>query len=435
MKSIDKKTVDESLAWDVVVIGGGPAGMMAAGRAAELGAKVVILEKNKSLGKKLLITGGGRCNVTNAELDNKKLLAKFKESDKFLFSPFSKWSVKETLDFFHARNMPTKEEAFQRVFPLSNTAQSVWDTLVEYLREGDVKVISDAPVVKILKEGNRITGVQLENRKVVSGKTFILATGGTSHPETGSTGDGYTWLRELGHTVTDASAALVPVALKNPAKSASGVALSNVKVTLFQNEVKQGMRVGKILFTHAGLSGPTILNISSEIGELLKYGEVIIEIDMMPENGYEKVDEAILEIFKENTNKKIKNSLKNLVSPALVSVVLEHAGIDGETFCNSITRDERVRLMKTLKHFRFEVKNLLGLDKAIITSGGVSLNEIDFKTMASLKYPNLYLIGDILNIDRPSGGYSLQLCWTTGFVAGSSAFELAKNSKGIFKII
>ncbi len=407
--------------WDVVVIGGGPSGMMAAGRAAESGARVLLLEKNEGLGKKLLITGGGRCNVTNAEFDNRKLLAKFKDSGKFLASPFSQWSVQESLDFFHAKGMPTREEAEQRVFPLSNTARSVWETLATYLKEAGVTVISKTAVTGLRAADGRVTGVEIKDGNIIRGKSFVLATGGTSHPETGSTGDGYKWLRKLGHTVSEASAALVPVALKAPAKNAAGVSVRSAKVTLLQNEVKQSQKIGKILFTHVGLSGPCILNMSRDIGELLKYGQVHVEIDLLPEMGYEKVNEALQAALKENSNKKIKNSLKGIIAPALVPYVLEETTIDPETFCNSVTREARVRLLKMLKHLRFEVKGLLGMEKAVITAGGVALTEVDFKTMRSLKYVNLYLVGDILNIDRPSGGYSLQLCWTTGFVAGSAA--------------
>ena len=416
-----QKNPPQSEVWDVAVIGGGPAGMMAAGRASELGARVILIEKNKALGKKLLITGGGRCNVTNAELDNKKFLSKFKDSGKFLSSPFSQWSVRDTIDFFHARDMATKEEAEMRVFPLSNTAQSVWDTLVDYLKDGNVTVLSHAPVARLHTEGSEVAHIELKDGRTIRAKSFVLATGGVSHPETGSTGDGYKWLRELGHSVSEASAALVPVALKEPAKGAAGASIKEAKVTLYQNEVKQAQKTGKILFTHVGLSGPCILNMSRDIGELLKYGPVIIEIDLLPDMGYEKVNAALQAALKEHSNKKIRNALKGIIPPGLVAAVLTAAEIDGETFCNSVTRDARVRLMKTLKHSRFEAKGLLGMDKAVITAGGVALTEVDFKTMRSLRYPNLFLIGDILNIDRPSGGYSLQLCWTTGFVAGSAA--------------
>lgn len=421
-KASPSPNTDPEQIWDVVVIGGGPAGMMAAGTAAARGKRVLIVEKNKTLGKKLLITGGGRCNVTNAEFDNKKLLAKFKDSGKFLFSPFSQWSVQESLDFFHARNMATKEEAEQRIFPLSNTARSVWETLVAYIEEHKVKILSGAVVTKVHADTNSITSVELRGGNMIRAKSFILATGGTSHPETGSTGDGYTWLRSLGHKVHDASAALVPVAVKESWISrAAGVSLPAAKITLFQNEVKQAQSVGKILFTHVGLSGPGILNMSRDIGELLKYGAVVIEIDLLAKMGYEKVNEKLQAVFKEHSNKKIKNSLKSVLPSALTPLALDLAHIDGETFCNSVTRDARLRLIKTLKHFRVEAKNLLGMEKAIITAGGVSLEEVDFKTMQSKKYPNLYIVGDMLNVDRPSGGYSLQLCWTTGFVAGAHA--------------
>ncbi len=424
MKERAQYVGDHTQVWDVAVIGGGPAGMMAAGTAAAKGARVVLLEKNDSLGKKLLITGGGRCNVTNAEFDTKKLLAKFKESGKFLFSPFSQWAVKETLDFFHMRKMQTKIEAEQRVFPISNKSQSVWDTLVKNLRETAVTVISNAPVTKLHRQNDMITSIELKRGSIIRAKSFILATGGTSHPETGSTGDGYKWLRELGHTVSEASAALVPIALKNPAKNASGVALPNAKITLFQNEVKQDQRIGKILFTHVGLSGPAILNMSRDVGELLKYGQVFIEIDLLADMGYEKVNETLQSLFSTHSNKKIKNALPDIVATALTPLLFERAEIDPETPCNSVTRDARIRLMKTLKHLRFEAKGLLGMDKAVITAGGVALDEVDFKTMRSLKYQNLFLVGDILNIDRPSGGYSLQLCWTTGHVAGVAAVQI-----------
>ena len=420
-KKAQPEAVPEEV-FDVAVIGGGPAGMMAAGRAAALGARVVLVEKNTTLGKKLLITGGGRCNVTNAELDTKKLLEKFKDSGKFLFSPFSQWSVQETLDFFHGRGMPTKEEAEKRVFPLSNTAQSVWDTLVTYLREGSVTVISGAPVLRLVVKEGRIVAAEARSGRTIYAKSFVLATGGTSHPETGSTGDGYLWLRTLGHSVEEASAALVPIAVKeHDVSRAAGVSLADAKITLFQNETKQAQGRGKVLITHVGLSGPGVLNLSRDIGELLKYGEVMVELDLLPSEGYEKVNARLQEIFALESNKKLKNVLGGTVPPALVPLLLSRAGVDGEVACNSITREARVRLMKTLKHMRFEASHLLGMDKAIITAGGVPLTEIDLKTMRSLKCENLYLVGDLLNINRPSGGYSLQLCWTTGFVAGSAA--------------
>ena len=411
--------------YDVAVIGGGPAGMMAAGRAAERGLRVILIEKNSTLGKKLLITGGGRCNVTNAEFDNRTLLAKFKENDKFLFSAFSQFSVKESLNFFNSRGMATKVEAEKRVFPVSNKAQSVWDVLVEYIKKGNVTVLSNSTVVGFNEAANasprQIQSIRLKGGKTIPARSFILATGGKSRPETGSTGEGFEWLKQLGHSVVEPDAALVPVKIKDAwVKQISGLTLPEVKITLIQNETKQLTKKGKILFTHFGVSGPTILNMSKDIRELLKYGEVIISVDIMPKHDYSTLNDALQDVFKEESNKKFKNSLGSLVPTSLVSGIIEKSGINPDTFCHSVTREERLNLVKLLKDIRMEVIGLLGIDKAIVTSGGVVLTEVDFKTMQSKLVPNLYLVGDILNIDRPSGGYSLQLCWTSGFVAGNS---------------
>jgi predicted Rossmann fold flavoprotein len=414
----------EDMEWDIAVIGGGPAGMMAAGQAAELGAKVILLEKNAGLGKKLLITGGGRCNVCNAEQDVRKLLSKFKGSDKFLFSAFSQWATQETLDFFTGQGMETKVEALLRVFPASNTAKSVWDVLVHYMKKNNVTVLSNSEVTEIHAKDGVVISVTLKNKKEIRAKKFILATGGKSRPETGSTGDGYQWLKEMGHSVTGSNAALVPLVIKDAwVKKLSGVSVQDVKISVFQNQAKQDSQIGKILFTHVGVSGPTILNMSRDIGELLKYGEVSLEIDFCPTLGYDELNKKLQEVFAEHDKKKLKNSLSDLLPSAAVPVLLEKAGINGETECNSVTRATRLLLVKAIKHASMEVEKLLGLEKAVITSGGVHLEEVDFKTMQSRLFPNLYLVGDILNVDRPSGGYSLQLCWTTGHVAGAHAAQ------------
>ncbi len=438
--------------WDLIVIGGGPAGMMAAGRAAELAPNksILLLEKNAGLGKKLLITGGGRCNVTNNELDNRTLLAKFKDSDKFLFSAFSQHSVKESLEFFHTRKMPTKEENEKRVFPASNTAQSVWDVLVDHLKSHGVIVRSNSTVTGFVQtKPAHIDAVKLSNGEIIQGRNFILATGGTSHPETGSTGDGYAWLTKIGHAVAAPHAALVPVEVKDPwVKKLSGFSLPTAKITIFQNDPKVpgalmkapgklAVKKGKVLFTHFGLSGPAILNMSSEIGELLKYGEVTLSLDLLPSLAYDTLNEALVTLFKKEANKMFKNALSttttttakkstsasSLIPSSLVPAVIEKSGIDPDTFCHSVTREERLHLVKVLKDMRITPTGLLGSDKAIITSGGVALEEIDWKTMRSRLVPNLQIIGDMLNINRPSGGYSLQLCWTTGWVAGSAATQ------------
>lgn len=407
--------------WDVAVIGGGPAGMMAAGRAAERGAKVVLIEKNATLGRKLLITGGGRCNVTNAEFDTRALLSKFRGNDKFLFSVFAQWGVKETLDFFEKRGMKTKVEAQQRVFPVTDKAQSVWDVLVKGLEQGRVTILSKTAVKGLQGQDRNVVSILLPNKKEIHARSVIVATGGKSRPETGSTGEGFEWLKSLGHTVEDAHAALVPIAVKDGwVRRAAGVSLSEVKITLLQGGVKQGSARGKVLFTHVGLSGPTILNMSHDIGELLSYGEVVISLDLLPKLDYSALNTKLQEVFALHSNKKFKNALSELIQPALAPVIVELSGIPADKECHSVTREERLKLVKLLKHLNLDVKELLGLEKAVVTSGGVALNEVDFKTMRSRLFDNLYLVGDILNIDRPSGGYSLQLCWTTGFVAGNS---------------
>ncbi len=427
-----KITAQEEI-WDIAVIGGGPAGMMAAGRAAEKARqenraiKVILLEKNPGLGKKLLITGGGRCNVLNNEPDTRSLLDKFKDSGKFLFSAFSKFSVKEALNFFNSHGMPTKEENDRRIFPLSNSSRSVRDVLEKYLDESHVTVKSDVEVTGFVQtDPGRIDAIKLKDESIIRARSFILATGGLSYPETGSTGQGFDWLAKLGHTIIKPTAALVPVVVSDSwVKNLSGVSLKEAKLTLFQDGLKvtskQAVKKGKILFTHFGLSGPAILNMSAEIGQLLKFGDVVISLDLLPGHDYSTLNEALQELFKKENVKKFKNAITNLIPAAFVSIILERSNIDPDTFCNSVTREQRLALVKLLKDLHIHPTGLLGADKAIITSGGVALEEVDFRTMQSRLISNLYLVGDVLNVDRPSGGYSLQLCWTTGWVAGDSA--------------
>jgi predicted Rossmann fold flavoprotein len=411
--------------WDVIIIGGGPAGMMAAQHIAKRGLSVVLLEKNATLGKKLLITGGGRCNVTNAEFDNRKLLSRFGDDGKYLFSAFSQWDVKKTLDFFHSRNMETKLENENRVFPKSNKAQSVFDVLYGAMQEYKVRIMTDSPVKEILVEGGKITGVRTSSG-IILGKKVIIATGGTSHPETGSTGDAYKWLEKLGHKIIIPEPSLVPLTTKDAwTHKLAGMSLSNIKITTYVDQVKQNVKAtknskpenSKVLFTHVGLSGPTILNMSKEIRELLKYGDVSITIDILPKYDYSKLNTELQNIFETNNNKKIKNSLDSILPSRLTATILEMSNINPEKKCNEISREERVSLMKIIKAVPINIKGLQSLDKAIISSGGVDLEEVDFRTMQSKIHPNLFLIGDILNIDRPSGGFSLQICWTTGMVA------------------
>ena len=408
--------------YDVAIIGGGPAGMMAAGRAASRGLSVLLLEKNPTLGKKLLLTGGGRCNLTNNKLDIRTMLSKYKGNDQFLFSAFTQFSVKDTLEFFNSHGLATKEENEGRVFPVTDSAKSVFDVLKDYMEKGGVKIktgieVADLSIEPVIK--NIIISTK-DNQRIIA-KSCVVATGGTSHPETGSTGEGFLWLKKLGHTIIDNDFALVPIALKDEwAKKLGGITLSDVKLSVFQNNKKQFIRKGNILFTHFGISGPTVLNMSKDIGELLKNGEVIIELDLFPKLDIGAARRQLQELLAEESNKKLKNTLNKLIPNALALALLELSNIDGETPNHHVSTESRKKLVLLMKAIPLHVFHLLGSEKAIVSSGGVILEEVNFKTMQSRVIPNIFLVGDVLNIDRPSGGYSLQLCWTTGYIAGDN---------------
>jgi predicted Rossmann fold flavoprotein len=407
--------------YDVAVIGGGPAGMMAAGRAAESGARVVLIEKNEKLGEKLLITGGGRCNVTNATFDNRALLEKFKTRGKFLFSTFAQHSVQDTLDFFNSRGMATRVENENRVFPATQMAKSVWDVLVQYMKKNGVDVVTGLSAKGFHIRDGKIVGLNTDRETIVAG-SYILATGGTSHPETGSTGEGFEWLKKAGHTINEPSAALVPVKIKERwVHELSGVSHQHVKLSVIQNGKKVESKIGRMVFTHFGMSGPLVLNMSRDIGIWLDNGPIELSIDLLPDVLPDLVDSAVLEMFGKNLNKKIKNCLKEIIPPAFVETIITLSGLDKEKEVNLISREERKELTRVLKDMRMTPTGFVDQKEAIVASGGVELKEIDFKTMQSLLIPNQYLIGDVLDIERPSGGYSLQLCWTTGWVAGTHA--------------
>lgn len=413
---------DYRMKYDVIVIGGGPAGMMAAGRAAELGARVLLLEKNPTLGKKLLITGGGRSNVTNAEFNPHLFLAKFKTAAKFLYSPLTQFVVEDTLRFFDDHGMPTKVEAEKRVFPVSDSAQSVWDVLVRYMEANKVTVKTNNEVVGLEVSDSSVGGVQLKNGERLEANAYILATGGKSRPETGSTGDGFRWLRKIGHSVSEPKPSLVPLRVRETwTHKLSGLSFADAKLSVFRDGKKQDSRRGKILFTHFGLSGPLALNMSRSISESLPYGTVTVSIDLRPETNLGELDTELCMLFETTKNKQLKNSLGGFAPALLIPALIRLAAIDPEKPVHSVSRAERLALVRLMKGITLTVTGFLGTDKAIVTSGGVALNEVDFKYMRSRLYPNLYLVGDVLDIDRPSGGYSLQLCWTTGYVAGMAA--------------
>lgn len=408
--------------WDVIVIGGGPAGMMAAARAGERGRNVLLLEKNRNLGKKLLITGGGRCNVTNNKPVVRDMLHHYKSAGKFLFSTFMQHGVKESIEWFKVRGVNLKEENEGRLFPVTDSAQTIRDTLSQELEPHAVTIKKNATVSRISHDATEGTFSVVTNLGIFKSHSCIVASGGTSRPETGATGDGYAWMKHLGHTVLPNSMALVPLTVRESwPKSLSGLTLPKVKLTVFADGKKQVAKEGKLLFTHVGITGPTVLNLSKTVGELLEHSQVTLMIDLFPTEDAGALKQRIQGIFMEQSNKKVKNVLGTLVPTTLANSMLEQLSIDGDTPCHSVRSEERKKLLQLLKAVPLAIKGLLGADKAVVSAGGVTLEEVDFKTMESRLVPRLYIVGDMLNIDRPSGGYSLQLCWSTGFVAGNHA--------------
>ena len=408
--------------WEVVVIGGGPAGMMAAATGAARGKRVLLLEKNPYLGKKLLITGGGRCNVTNNKPVVRDMLHHYKGSGKFLFSTFMQHGVQESIDWFATRGVELKEENEGRLFPTTDSAKTICEALRTEVQKTEVTVKTRCVVKTIVRDKKTgVFSVTLESGEVLQALSCVIATGGTSRPETGSTGDAYVWLKKLGHTVVPNNFALVPLTLKNTwTRKLSGLTLTNIKLTLFADSKKQSVHKGKLLFTHVGITGPTVLNLSKTVGELLAHSEVTLMLDLFSEKDAGEFKVSLRKLLTDNSNKKLKNVLAEIIPTALVGEVLKELNIDGDTPCHSVSTETRTALALYLKAVPLHVKGLLGEDKAVVSSGGVSLEEIDFKTMESKVVPHLYIVGDMLNIDRPSGGYSLQLCWSTGFVAGNS---------------
>ncbi|HET8575404.1 MAG TPA: NAD(P)/FAD-dependent oxidoreductase [Candidatus Paceibacterota bacterium] len=406
--------------FDVAVLGGGASGMMAAGVAASRGKKVVLLEKNKELGKKLKITGGGRCNITNAEFDSRAFLSHFKKAEKFLHSPLSKFGVQDTFDFFAARGLPLVVQARKRAFPKTENAHDVAKVLEIFLKHGGVAVRTGHKVISLKTEDGKITGVVTTKGEIVAEK-FILATGGQSHTETGSTGDGFAWLSQLGHTIKSPSPNIVPLKVPDTwVHALQGVSLSFMRITFYLDEKKQFSKTGKILFTHFGLSGPLILNSAYEVGELLEGGTVTAKIDLFPDTDLGSLGKQVLRVFDQNKNKQFKNVFPEIAPRGTSDVFMQMLSLDPEKRVHSITVEERKQIVHLLKALPLAVSGLMGFDRAVISDGGVILEEVDTKTLRSKLYENLYLTGDILHINRPSGGYSLQLCWTTGFVAGSS---------------
>ena len=438
--------------YDVIVIGGGAAGMMAAGIAAQAGKRVLVVEKNKRVGEKLRITGGGRCNITNAESDIHKFLEKYGENNKFLYSPFSQFSNKDTFDFFEKLGLPLVTQGLGRVFPYTEKAVDVCNALETFMQSGNVTVLTKSPVTKILQtegspsyqegvaealrgrgsleeRGGARSGVLkgvVSNGITYTADSYILATGGVSHPETGSTGDGFKWLKDLGHTIVEPTPSIVPVSVSDTwIKSLAGKSFDDVKITFFVNtkgiKRKSFSKQGRILATHFGLSGPMILNSANQIADLLHEGSVTAEINLFPGKDLGAIERQIIELFDANKNKSFKTVFKELVPVGMGSGIIELVDfIEHDLKVHSITKESRKQLVKLLTALPVHITDLMGFDRAVIADGGIPLEEIDTKTMRSKVIENLFITGDLLHVNRPSGGYSLQLCWTTGFVAGKN---------------
>lgn len=405
--------------YDLIVIGGGPTGMMAAGRAAELGAQVLLLEKNKNLGIKLLSTGHSRCNLSNA-VPIRELINSFGENGKFLFSAFSKFGPEEVINFFNERGLETKIEKNNRVFPKSDKSVDVLKTLATYLKENKVKIIFEANVKKITEKNQIISKVSLVDGREFSAKNYLIATGGLSYPTTGSTGDAYKWLKSLGHKIIKTYPALAPIIVREKfVKELEGLSLVDAEFTLKKDDKILNKKRGEAIFTADGLSGPVIFALSANAAKNLPEVELII--DLMPEKKLSELDQYWQEKFNFQQNKQIKNVLGEIFPSRLAEKILEIAGIDLTAKINQINKFERKKICAVIKNLNFKIIKVAGYDKAMLTTGGLDLKEVDQKTMSSKLIKNLLVAGEVLDLDGPTGGFNLQACWSTGRLAGESA--------------
>lgn len=394
--------------------------MMAAGRAGELGARVVLLEKNRNLGVKFLMTGNGRCNITNLSDDPKQMAARFGKNGKFLFSSLYKFSADDAVAFFEGRGVKTKIENDGRVFPTSDRARDALGALIDYLKKSKVEIRTKADVKRIIKKDSKIDKVVLAGGEEISAKNFVICAGGKSYPKTGSTGDGYRWIEKLGHTITDLLPALMPIIIRERfVKDLEGLSLENVEINVYKNGKKIDSRRGEAVFTADGMSGPIILDMSKKIEQEIS-GKLYLKIDFMPDLDFPELDQKIQKYFHERSDKTFKNILYKILPKRLAPIVIRRSRIGADTKANLVSREKRKKLLHVLKEFKLEVEKTAGYDKAFITSGGVKLGEVDPKTMKSKLIDNLYLAGEILNLDGPTGGYNLQVCWSTGYAAGEN---------------
>ena len=415
----------------VCVVGGGPAGMMAAIHAKELGHDVILLEKMNRLGKKLLITGKGRCNITSS-LPIEKFIENTPGNGVFLYSAFHQYTNKDILSFLRQEGLEVKEERGNRIFPITDKSQDVLQCFQKRLQELHITIQLNSKVEELVVKDNVITGVKV-NGKNIPADAVILATGGKSYPATGSTGDGYYLAQKLGHTVTKIAPSLVPLEIKEKSicQQLQGLSLKNVQIQIVDKEKKKCIYedFGEMLFTHFGVSGPIILSSSAHllrypsIEEKLSRGSLQLIIDLKPALTVEKLNVRILRDFEALKNKEFKNSLNGLLPHKLVPIIIEKTQISKEKQVNSITKEERQKLVQTLKQFTLTISGFRPIEEAIITAGGVSIKEINPKTMESKRVQNLYFAGEVMDVDAYTGGFNLQIAYSTGYVAGKVGNE------------
>lgn len=410
----------------VIVIGGGPAGMMSAISSAEIGNQVILIEKMQSLGRKLLITGKGRCNITSS-LDMEEFIKNTPGNGMFLHSCYKQYTNKDIIKFLRKEGLEVKEERGNRIFPITNKSLDVLKCFTKKIKELNINVMYNTKVEEILIEKDRIVGIKA-NGKEFNADKVILATGGKSYPLTGSTGDGYELAKKLGHTITKIHPSLVPLEAyeKDICKRLQGLSLRNVKIILKDIENNKNIYedFGEMVFTHFGVSGPIILSASAhlvrykKIEEKLKNKKIILSIDLKPALSIEKLDTRILRDFNNQKNKYFKNSLDELLPQKLIDIIVEKSNIAPSKKVNEITKEERRQIISILKQFEVTLKDFRPIEEAIITSGGINIKEINPKTMESKLIKGLYFAGEIIDVDSYTGGFNLQIAYSTGYVAG-----------------
>ncbi len=404
----------------VIVVGGGPAGMMAAGVAAERGRRVMLIEQNERLGRKLAITGKGRCNLTNACDDVEELIANVTTNRNFLYSAFYGFTNMDTMSFFEKLGVPLKVERGNRVFPVSDQSKDIVDAMRKFLIENNVELVRDR-VDDILSENGAVTGVVTQKRGTIPGDRVILATGGMSYQKTGSTGDGYTWAENLGHEITDIRPSLVPLQVAEKwVEELSGLSLKNIGIKVYNEKNKMIYSdFGEMLFAHFGLTGPVILSASAHMRNMDRE-KYRIRLDLKPALNEEQLDHRLCRDFQKNNNRDFCNSLGELLPGRLIPIVIEQSGIDPRKKTNSVTTGERRRLLELCKGMEFHVTDFCSIEQAVITSGGVQVKEVNPSTMESKLVSGLFFAGEILDVDAYTGGFNLQIAFSTGHLAGLS---------------